>query len=133
MLFRSIEQGKAWIEGFLLYYVYDKWCYETNKKTQLSSNFFIQFCRLYFKHKQNNETVKLWFAVNDEFLLKHLPPEKIKSIQQARNNKIKKLCNSCVSEILDTNPSHSKQSTHWSKHKSVIVWESVAIKEQSEE
>ena len=48
-------------------------------------------------------------------------------------NRVKKLCNSCVSEILDTNPSHSKQSTHWSKHKSVIVWESVAIKEQSEE
>jgi hypothetical protein len=86
----NLKQGKAWVEGFILFYVYDKWCYETNKKTQLANSFFISFCKLYFKHKQNNDKAKLWFGVNDEFMMNHLTPEKIKTIQQARDKKYEK-------------------------------------------
>lgn len=75
----NITSGIRWLEGDILYWLYGKWVWETNKKLHLSYDNFIQFLDSRFEKKRIgtsrirfygiNEEVDTWFRENfiDEF------------------------------------------------------------------
>ena len=96
LLFFGIKKGNVWIDSFVLYHIYQKWCYDNNRKTTLSKHEFHKFCKLYFKIKRNIQNNEIWFAVNKEFVDAFLPPEKLASLHQGRkfrNEKKQKIRN----------------------------------------
>lgn len=62
----DIKPGKdkyIWVSTTTLYNLYDKWKYEIKRKKGLSRNEFVQFCKIYFEHKQ--ETMSLYYKIDE--------------------------------------------------------------------
>jgi hypothetical protein len=85
--FYKIEKGKTWVQSFVLFHFYDKWCYKNKRKCMLSEITFFNFCKLYFEYKRNTESRMMWFGVNKEFVEHFLSPQKLTHLQQAREKK----------------------------------------------
>jgi hypothetical protein len=84
--FYSIKKGNKWIQSYVLKHLYDKWCYDNNRVSLLSSNQFFNFCKLYFDYKRNTDSRMQWFGVNEEFM-NTIPKTTLNTIHQAWNKK----------------------------------------------
>jgi hypothetical protein len=60
----GLKGGTVWIEGYVLFYLYDKWVYNINKSKPFGYNTFLQMCKLYFKHKRRTTSQMEWYAVD---------------------------------------------------------------------
>jgi hypothetical protein len=87
LTFYNIEKGNTWVQSFVLFHFYDKWCYKNKRKCMLSETTFFNFCKLYFHYKRNTESRMMWFGVNKEFVDQFLSPQKLTHLQQAREKK----------------------------------------------
>jgi len=76
----GIKPGTYWIEGYLLYYLYDLWSFK--RSNPLGEDQFHQFAKIYFKYRRARNPLH-WFAV-DKSILQFLPPEHIEQIRRAR-------------------------------------------------
>lgn len=85
--YHKITKGKTWVQSFVLFHFYDKWCYKNKRKCMLSETTFFNFCKLYFDYKRNTESRMMWFGVNKEFVDQFLSPQKLTHLQQAREKK----------------------------------------------
>jgi hypothetical protein len=66
----DLKSGSFYIKDIVLYNLYDKSIYESNKKARLSVSNFVKFCRLFFfkpKFIKGHE----WFGVNNN-VIEHL-------------------------------------------------------------
>lgn len=81
--FHGIKEGRTWVESYLLYYLYDRWTYKNHNGNPLSYVQFLNFCRLYFKHKRLTSNRVLWFKVN-KAVKEFLPEDIIADIRKAR-------------------------------------------------
>jgi len=84
--FYSIKKGNKWIQSYVLKHHYDKWCYDNNRVSLLSSSQFFNFCKLYFDYRRNTDSRMQWFGVNEEFM-NTLCQKTLKTIHQAWNKK----------------------------------------------
>lgn len=91
----NIKKGNMWIEGFVLFYLYDKWTFETKKQHYIGKKNFSAFLELYLPKKRVGSSKMKWFTV-DQSILKHLPNidsirkgyyEKTKEKRKAKNKK----------------------------------------------
>lgn len=82
--FYNIKKGTKFVPSFVLYHFYDKWCYITKKKQQLSEISFFNFCKLHFEYKRNTESRMMWFGVCEEFVQQYLPQKKLNQLVTAR-------------------------------------------------
>lgn len=85
--FHDIKRGKTWVQSFVLFHFYDKWCYKNKRKCMLSEITFFNFCKLYFDYKRNSISRMMWFGINEEFVNQFLSPQKLSHLQQAREKK----------------------------------------------
>ena len=83
----NIKKGNVWLEGYVLFYYYDKWNYHNKRKMKLSSINFLNFCKLHFEYKIHYKKESYYFSVNKEFLDNYISQEKLNSLRQARENK----------------------------------------------
>lgn len=86
----SILKGRTWVEGDILYYLYDKWCYDNKTKNALSYNTFLNFCNLYFrKARKTLNTLGGFYAVSG--VEKHVSGEEIEQIRNSKKRKYKEI------------------------------------------
>lgn len=79
----ELKPGNYWIEGYLLYLLYDGWYYQSGRKAPIGYKNFIKLCRLYFKSERITANRVTWFAV-DEQLLQHVTQDRIASMREKR-------------------------------------------------
>lgn len=75
----------GWVEGFYLYYLYDKWNYNKKRNNRLARDVFYQYCRLYFKSKSNYSYAYTWFKV-DPKVMELISPASQKNIKDGVRN-----------------------------------------------
>lgn len=86
----EIKSGYYWIEGSLLYHIYDKWLYNNNAKSRLGMYNFMRFCFLYIK--ETKLTAKGRYFRVDKALLNHVSQETIDNFR-GKHDKNKKTKN----------------------------------------
>lgn len=80
----ELKRGTYWLESFILYYLYDLFCYSNGYKANpLGENNFINFCKLQFETKRRASSRMTWFGV-DPCVLKYLPEEHLKQLREGR-------------------------------------------------
>ena len=80
---RKIKPGKNWIPAYALYHIYDKWCYDTRKKSQLSEITFKRICMTYFKHNKCTVKEGIYYKL-DESIYEYLSEETLNNLSTAR-------------------------------------------------
>ncbi len=87
----GIRPGKYYLEGFVLYYLYDKWVFSTKKNRPIGYSQFVNFLRLYFDVKRKSKSVNgitdtskvAWFGITKD-ILKHISLIEIQQIREGR-------------------------------------------------
>ncbi len=93
MNYYSIVKGKFFIKAQILLDLYNKWCYNINKKRPLTNVQFHHFCRVFFSpsHYRNYHGI-IYIGITKD-ILKHLPNLELKSETRTTKNyyEIKKI------------------------------------------
>lgn len=86
----DITSGSYWIESYVLFHLYDKWTYDQKKSNTLSYKKFMDYCRMYFKHRRTEDNNN-YFQINSD--LTHILSEQtLKNLRENwPNDKIKKI------------------------------------------
>lgn len=79
----NLRKGYFWIEGYLLYYLYDRWTYKNNNKTPLAFKAFIRFLKLYFKSEMRTKDTE-WFQVDQSAMKESLSLKLIEELRMHR-------------------------------------------------
>lgn len=61
----KLSEGKHFVEGDILYYVYNNWWDKARTKTFLGINQFLLFCDLHFTKKRLSNSKLYWYGVSD--------------------------------------------------------------------
>lgn len=80
----EIKPGRRWVQAAILKHLYNKWCYECNRKSLLSEKQLHSFLRLYFDYKRNGISRMDWFAVNEMFIKTYVTEHMLKTMQQKK-------------------------------------------------
>ncbi len=62
----GLEPGNVYIERDILYYIYNRWCDDSRKKSGLSQRSFNDMCKLHFECKFLSRNTINWFGVNQK-------------------------------------------------------------------
>lgn len=84
----DIKEGKTWVEGRILYHVYDKWIYKNKATNYLAKHEFLNFLKLFFNYKQLT-TNRLWWFQIDESYKNHITEEELKQLDEGFKRKTK--------------------------------------------
>lgn len=78
----QLKSGRFYVKDVVLYNLYDKWTYKTNKNNPLSFYQFLKFCRLFFKTPAPKQIKgAVWFSL-DSNIKEKLTPDLINLMQQ---------------------------------------------------
>lgn len=77
----NLLKEEIYVESYVLYYIYDKWCYSINRKIPLGYDSFVMFCGLYFKNKRITNSNMKWFLVSKE-LYQYVTEEELKEVKE---------------------------------------------------
>lgn len=61
----DLKSSNTWIEDYVLYYLYDTWCYINKAKYSLSLPVFRQFCNLTFKQSKITPNLVTYYGITD--------------------------------------------------------------------
>jgi len=77
----DIKPGRMYLEGFILYYLYDSWTYKTRKTRILSKMNFTKVLKVFFTYKLvgNNYHFRI-----DKSILQHLPKDVLTTIRSSK-------------------------------------------------
>lgn len=81
----QIKPGTTFIEGFLIYELYLKYCRRRHKRPLLGRNQMHDFLMIHFRHKRVTKNRSLWFGVNED-IVKHFQEGEIDAIRESRKN-----------------------------------------------
>lgn len=84
--YHDIKSGTYWVEGYVLYYLYDKWTYKNNNRNPLGEIQFANFCNLYFKQKQQSKNHAKYYGV-EKTILNHVTTEHLQQIKKGYHDK----------------------------------------------
>jgi hypothetical protein len=62
----GLEPGNVYVEMDILYYVYNRWCDDTRKKSHLAHESFSEICKLNFESKRICRNKISWVGVNEK-------------------------------------------------------------------
>ncbi len=88
----NITKGNTYIEGSILFHLYDKWNYDNNRKQinqVMGYNHFQNFMSIYFESKRVTVSRMLWFGVNESIFNTYLSKDKIKELTEAKEGLLK--------------------------------------------
>lgn len=83
---KEILDGDMWIPAYVLYHMYDKWCYDNNKRVRFSEYNFKLICRSFFKHNRNTEDEGIYFKLSKS-ILNHVTEDTITNLKEARRKR----------------------------------------------
>lgn len=61
---RKMDKGNAWVEGFILFFIYKDFCRERRVNPKLGYVNFHKFLKLHFQYKRIKGNRSLWFKVD---------------------------------------------------------------------
>lgn len=76
----TITEGSYWIEGYILYSLFDAWCYK-NKTKQLTEKVFLDLCEVFFDIKIKND--EKYIGLNKS-ILDWISPTLMEQLRQGR-------------------------------------------------
>lgn len=79
----ELKKGTKWIPSFVLYYLYDKWCYNSKKRPLLSEENFSRFLKLYFPIRKRARGTNYWYSV-DKSIYNHITKEQVSIMIRTR-------------------------------------------------
>ncbi len=85
----KLKPGTFFIESYILYNLYDKYAYETNKKLPLSYVQFVKFCKLYFNAERLTSSKISYFGV-DKSIKEFITDDEIRQLRKSRTDNVKK-------------------------------------------
>jgi hypothetical protein len=62
----KVQQGKVWLEGFILFYIYKDFCRQRRVNPKLGYTNFHKFLKLHFQYKRIKGNRSLWFKVDEQ-------------------------------------------------------------------
>ena len=77
----DLKPGGVWVEGDILYYIYNNWCDKVKRKQPLTYVYFIGFCELNFDKKTLSGME--WFRVSQS-VKQQIKPEEVARWRQGR-------------------------------------------------
>jgi hypothetical protein len=77
----SLDKDETYIQGYVLWHLYGKWCYGINRKNKLGYRSFIMFCKLYLTSKRTGKLF-YWFKVSKE-IYNYVTKEEVEEIKKA--------------------------------------------------
>lgn len=80
---KQVLNGRTWVEGFILYFIYKDFCRERRVNPKLGYTSFHKFLKLSFPYKRIKENRSLWFRV-DETTANTFTEEEKNVIREAR-------------------------------------------------
>lgn len=83
---REITSGDIWLPAYVIYHMYDKWCYDNNKATRFSEIAFKNVLITHLKTNKNIEKDGIYFKV-DKSIFNHLTEETINNLKEARKKR----------------------------------------------
>lgn len=103
--YQGLEKGDHWLEAYVIYHMYDKWCYMKRKKSQLGYHTFYAMLKDIFEHRKvslkesgrHSNVVK--FKVNDA-IWKALGSEGIENVRKAKRKTISEKQKQKISQSL---------------------------------
>jgi hypothetical protein len=63
---KNVEKGHYYLEAEIIYWLYDKWCYETKRKSHISYLTFIKFLDLNFERKRILSSRRYFYGVDEK-------------------------------------------------------------------
>lgn len=84
----DIKEGKTWVEGRILYHIYDKWIYKNKVSNYLNKVEFLNFLKLFFDYKQLTDNRLWWFQI-DESYKNHITAEELQQLDEGFKRKTK--------------------------------------------
>jgi hypothetical protein len=79
----DIKPGDYFVQSFVLYDMYDEFCYKTKKKTHMGPQEFHNVCEVYFKQKRLTQNKLAWWGL-DPSIKKHLTMDRLLRLRRAR-------------------------------------------------
>lgn len=79
----EIKEGDYWLEGYILYSLYDSWTYQNRKQNPIKKNTFLQICEVFFEIKTINNTK--YFQI-DKSITKYLSDKYMESLRNGYKN-----------------------------------------------
>lgn len=62
----KVKQGKVWLEGFILFFIYKDFCRQRRVNPKLGYTNFHKFLKLHYEYKRIKGNRSLWFKVDRE-------------------------------------------------------------------
>jgi len=78
----GMEAGKFYIQGYVLYYLYDLWTYKNKSLRPLNYKNFIKFCDIYFERKRLESSKIYYYGINESIKETHLTKDRLDEIHQ---------------------------------------------------
>lgn len=83
---KNIKDGEKWIEGFIIFEIYQDYCRDRKKKSSFSYENFHKMLKVYFKNQRKTSNRSLWFRVNEE-TTNYFTQEQTNEIKARRSKK----------------------------------------------
>jgi len=84
----GLKKGNSWIEGYVIYEIYRKWCKAHDKTPLLGYGTLHDFLCLSFDFRRITSNRSMWFRITDDYK-KYITEEEIQKIRKERGNKKK--------------------------------------------
>lgn len=85
----NLKKGSFYLEGYILFNLYDKWTYINEMTNPLNEQQFHLFCKLFFNRKVLNRKGHVFYAINKEAIKQYLSQDDIDKLRQERQNREK--------------------------------------------
>lgn len=113
----SLNPDKLFVEGDILYYVYNNWC-DNHKRKPMSYLKFLQLCDLYYERRRMSNNKIYWYGVS-ESIKNLISKEQILNWREGRARKYgndlpDRIPNNKVQEVLYGEDTKNKQKTRQS-------------------
>lgn len=110
----SLHPDNLFVEGDILYYVYNNWC-DKNKRRHMAYTKFLQLCEMYYEKKRMSNNNIYWFGVNENIKLL-ITKEQVLNWREGRakkygNDKPDKIAANKVQEVLYGEDTNNKEKT----------------------
>jgi len=79
----NIKEGNYWIEGYILFSLYDSWTYQIRKEKPIKQYIFLELCEIFFETKTIDNTK--YFQV-DKSILNHLSEKIMEELRNGYKN-----------------------------------------------
>lgn len=79
----QVKEGSYWLEGYILFSLYDCWTYQIRKEKPIKKSIFLQLCEIFFETKTINKTK--YFQL-DKSVMQYFSDKYLESVRSGHEN-----------------------------------------------